>query len=97
VFENRVLKRIFGPKSEKLTGGWRTCHNEHHLTLSFSPNIIRVITSITIGLVWHVAHMGENYYENAYTVLVVKSEGKRRLGHLGIKQPILYRNVIFSV
>jgi hypothetical protein len=45
VFENRVLRRIFGPKRDEVTGGWRKLHNEELHNLYFSPSIIRVIKS----------------------------------------------------
>jgi hypothetical protein len=45
VFENRVLKRIFGPKTGEVTGGWRKLHNDELRDLYFSPNIIRIIKS----------------------------------------------------
>jgi hypothetical protein len=59
VFENRVLRRIFGPKRDKATGGWRRLHNEKLNDLYSSPNIIRVIKSRRMGWAGHVAHMGE--------------------------------------
>jgi hypothetical protein len=45
VFENRVLRRIFGPKKDEVTGGWRKLHNEELNDLYCSPNIVRVIKS----------------------------------------------------
>jgi len=45
VFENRVLRRIFGPKRDRVTGEWRKQHNEELNDLYSSPNIVRVITS----------------------------------------------------
>jgi hypothetical protein len=45
VFENRVLRRIFGPKMDEVTGGWRKLHNEEHHNLYSSPSIIRMIKS----------------------------------------------------
>jgi hypothetical protein len=45
VFENRVLRRMFGPKREKVTGDWRKLHNEELHNLYYSPNIIRMIKS----------------------------------------------------
>jgi hypothetical protein len=44
VFENRVLRRIFGPQRDEVTGEWRKLHNEELHDLYFSPNIVRVIT-----------------------------------------------------
>jgi hypothetical protein len=54
VFENRVLRRIFGPKREEVAGGWRRRRNEVLHTLYASPNVIKVIKSRRIRLVGHV-------------------------------------------
>jgi hypothetical protein len=78
VFENRVLRRIFGPKRDKVTGGWRNVHNEELFDLYSSPSIIRMIKSKRMMLAGNVARMGEK--KNAYRLLVGKSEGKRPLG-----------------
>jgi hypothetical protein len=59
VFENRVLRKIFGLKSGKVTGWWRRLHNKNLYDLYSSPNIIRVITSRRMRWVGHVAHMGD--------------------------------------
>ena len=58
VFENRVLRRIFGPKRDEVTGEWRTLHNEELNDLYCSPNIVRVIKSRRMRWVGHVARMG---------------------------------------
>jgi hypothetical protein len=58
VFENRVLKRIFGPKRDKVTGEWRKLHNEELRDLYSSPSIIRIIQSRRIRWTVHVARMG---------------------------------------
>ena len=58
MFENRVLRRIFGPKRVEVRGEWRKLHNEELNDLYCSPNIIRVIKSIVMRWVGHVAHMG---------------------------------------
>jgi hypothetical protein len=59
VFENRVLRRIFGPKRNEATGGWRKLHNEELRDLYSSPSIIRVMKSRRMRWAGHVAHMGE--------------------------------------
>jgi hypothetical protein len=59
LFENRVLRIIFGPKRDEVTGGWRKLHNEELHNLYSSPNIIRMINSRRMRLTGHVARMGE--------------------------------------
>jgi hypothetical protein len=78
VFENRVLRRIFGPKRDEETGGWRKLRNEELHNLYSSPSIIRVVKSRRIRWAGHVERMGSK--RNAYRILVGKSEGKRPLG-----------------
>jgi hypothetical protein len=78
VFENRVLRRIFGPKRNEITGEWRKLHNEEHHILYSSPNIIRQIKSRRMRWEGHVARMGQE--RNVYRVLMGKPEGKRPLG-----------------
>jgi hypothetical protein len=58
VFENRVLRRIFGPKREEVMGEWRKLHNEELRDLYSSPSIIRTINSRTMRWERHVARMG---------------------------------------
>jgi hypothetical protein len=77
MFENRVLRRIFGPKRDEVTGGWRKLHNELH-NLHSSSNIIRMIKSRRMRWAGHVARMGKK--RNAYMILVGKPEGMRSLG-----------------
>jgi hypothetical protein len=77
VFENRVLRRIFGPKREEVTGEWRRLHNQELYALYSSPNMIRVMKSRRLRWAGHVAHMGER--RGAYRVLVGKPEGRRPL------------------
>jgi hypothetical protein len=78
VFENRVLRGIFGPKRDGVTGGWRKLHNEELHNLYSSPNIIRIIKWRRMRWAGHVARMGEK--RNVYRLLVGKAEGKRPLG-----------------
>jgi len=78
VFENRVLRRIFGPKRDEVTGEWRNLHNEELNDLYCPPNIVRVIKSRRKIWAGHVARMGEG--RGVYRVLVVKPVGKRLLG-----------------
>jgi hypothetical protein len=78
VFENRVLRRIFGPKRDGVTGGWRKLYNEELHNFYSSPSIIRIIKSRRIRSVGHVARMGEK--RNVYRLLVGKPDGKRPLG-----------------
>jgi hypothetical protein len=77
VFENRVLRRIFGPEREE-DGSWRKLHNDELHSLYSSPNIVTVIKSRRMRWAGHVAHMGEG--RGIYRVLVGRSEGKRPLG-----------------
>jgi hypothetical protein len=78
VFENRVLRRIFGPKRDEVTGRWRKLHNEELYNLYSSPSIIRTIKSRRMRWAGHVARIWMN--RNAYRILVGKPEGKRSLG-----------------
>jgi hypothetical protein len=78
VFENRVLRRIFGPKRDEVTGEWRKLHNEELHNLYSYPDIIRQIKSRRMRWAGHVARMGEE--GKVYKVLVGKPKGKRPLG-----------------
>jgi hypothetical protein len=77
VFENRVLRRIFGPKRDEVTEGWRKLHNEQLHNLYSSPSIIRMIKSRRMRWAGHVARKGAK--RNAYRLLVGNPEGKRPL------------------
>jgi hypothetical protein len=77
VFENRVLRTIFGPKRDEVTMSWRKLHNEELHNLYSSPNIIRMTKSRRMRLAEHVARMmGKRI---AYRILVRKLDGKRPL------------------
>jgi len=77
VFENMVLRRIFRPRRNEVTGEWRKLHNEELNDFYSSPNIVRLIKSRRMRWAGHVAHMGEERV--VYRVLVGKPEGKRPL------------------
>jgi hypothetical protein len=74
VFENRVLRRIFGPKRDEVTGGWGKLHNEELHNLYSSPSILK---SRRIKWAEHLERMGEK--RNAYRILVGKPEAERPL------------------
>jgi hypothetical protein len=78
VLENRVLRRIFGPKRDWVTGEWRKLHNEELHNLYSSPSIIRIIKARKMRWAGNVARMGEK--RNAYGLLVGKPKGRRPLG-----------------
>jgi hypothetical protein len=78
VLENRVLRRIFGPKRDEETEEWRKLHNGELHNLYSSPDIIRQIRSRRMRWAGHVARMGEG--RNVYRVSVGKPDGKRPLG-----------------
>jgi hypothetical protein len=73
-----VLRRIFGPKWDEVTGEWRKLHNEELNDLYCSPYIVRVIKSRRMRWAGHVARMGER--RGVYRALVGNPEGKRLLG-----------------
>jgi hypothetical protein len=78
VFQNRVLRRIFGPKRDEVTGGWRKLRNDELRDLYCSPSIIIMITSRRMRWAGHIARMGKK--TNAYRLLARKLKGKRPLG-----------------
>jgi hypothetical protein len=78
VLENRVLRRIFGPKRDEVTGGWRKLLNEELHGLYSSPGIVRVIKARRMRWAWHVELMGE--VRGAYNILVGRPEGRRSIG-----------------
>jgi hypothetical protein len=78
-----VLRRIFGPRRNKVTGGWRKLHNEELHNLYSSPNIIRMVKLRRVRWAGHVERMEKKKKRNAYKVLVENPEGKRPLGRSG--------------
>jgi len=78
VFENMILRRIFGQKWDQVTGEWRRLHNKELNDLHSSPNIVRVIKSRRMRWAGHEARMGEE--RGVYRVLLGKPEGMRPMG-----------------
>ena len=78
MFENKVLRRIFGPRIDEVTGEWWRLHNEELNDLYSSPNIVRVIKSIRMRWAGHVARMGEE--RGAYSFPGGESRGKETAG-----------------
>jgi hypothetical protein len=89
VFENRVLRRVFGSKRDEVTGEWRKLHNEELNDLYLLPNIVRVVKSRRMRWAGHVARIGKDRY--VYRVLVGKPEGKRPLGRQDVDGRIILR------
>jgi len=89
VFENMVLRRIFGPRREEVTGEWRRSHNEELNDLYSSPNIVRVIKSRRMRWAGHVARIGDE--RGLYRVLVGKPEGRNYWGDLVVDGGIVLR------
>jgi len=78
VFENRVLRKIFGPKRDEVTGEWRKLHNKEINVLYPSPSIVRMIKSRRMRRVGHAARMGES--RGVCRVYLRQPEGNRPLG-----------------
>jgi len=78
VFENSVLRRVFGPKRDEVTGKWSKLHNEELSDLYSLPNIVRMVKSRRMRWAGHVASMGDG--RDVHRVLMGKPEGKRSLG-----------------
>ena len=78
MFENRVLRRVFGSRRDEVTGEWRKLHKEELRDLHSLPNIVRVVKSRRMRWAGHVARMGEG--GGVHMVLEGKPEGKRPLG-----------------
>ena len=89
VFENMVLRKIFGPKTDEVTREWRKLHNEKLNGLYSSPNIVRMKKSRRVRWAGHVARMGER--RGVHRVLVGKPEGKRPLRDPGVDGKIILR------
>ena len=91
LFENRVLRGIFGPKRDEVTREWRKLHNEKLNDLYSSPNIVRVTKSRRMRRSVHVTRMGER--RAIYRVLVGKLDGKIQLEDPGLDGRIILRGI----
>ena len=89
VYEDRVLRRKFGPKRDDVTVEWRRLHNKELHALYSSPNIIRVIKPRRLRWEGHVAHMSEK--RGAYRALVGKPEGRNHLKDPGVDGRIIFK------
>jgi len=89
VFENTVLRRVFGAKRDEVTGKWRKLHNEEFRDLYSLPNIVREVKSKRMRWAGHVARMGER--RGVHRVLVGRPEGKRPLGDPDVDGRIILR------
>ena len=89
--ENKVLRRILGPRRDEVTGDWTRLHNEELNDLYSSPNNVRVIKSKRMRWAGHVARMGEE--RGVYRVLVEKQEAKRPLGRPRRRWWIILRSI----
>ena len=90
--ENRVLRKIFGPKRDGVTGEWRKLHNEELNDLYCSPNIVQVIKSRRMRWVGRVARMEEG--RGVHKILVGKFEGKRNWGDQDVDVRIILRWIL---
>jgi len=89
VFENRVLRRVFGPKRDEVTREWRKLHNEELNDLYSLPNIVRLVKSRRMRWAGHVARMGED--RGVHRVLVGKPEEKDHWGDQDVDGKIILR------
>ena len=87
MFENMVLRRIFGPRRDEVTEEWRRLHNEELNDLYSSPNIVRVIKSRRMRWAGHVARMGEE--RGVCRVMVGKPGGRNHWGDLDVDRWII--------
>ena len=89
MFENRLLRRVFGSKRDEVTGEWRKLYNEEHRDLYSLPNIVRVVKSRRMRWAGHVARMGEGRV--VHRVLVGKPEGENHWGDLDVDGRVILR------
>jgi len=99
VFENRVLRRIFGPKRDEVTGEWRKLHNEELVGLYSSTNMLWVIKSTIMRWAGLVARMGKR--RSVHRILVGKPDGKipferYHLGDTGADEMIILRWIFWK-
>ena len=91
MFENRVLRRIFGPKRDEATGGWRAVHNEELNDLYSSSNIVQAIKSRRIRWAGHVVRMGER--RGVYRVWWGDLRDRDHLGDPGVDGRIMLSSI----
>ena len=89
MFESRVLRKIFGPKSDEVTGEWRQLHKAELSDLYSLPNILRVVKSRRMRWAGHVARMGDG--RGVHRVLIGKPEGKNHWGDPDVDGRIILR------
>ena len=89
MFENKVVRKIFGAKKDEITGEWRKLHNAELHALYSSPNVIRCLKSRRLRWAGHLAHMEQ--FKNAYRILVGKPESKRPLGRPDVDGRIILK------
>ena len=92
MLENRVLRRVFGPKRDEVTGEWRKLHNEELNDLYSLHNILRLLKSRRMRWAGHVARMGQ--VRGVHRVLVGKPEGKRPLERPRSRWGIILRRIL---
>jgi hypothetical protein len=92
LFNNRVLRRIFGLKRDEVTGGWRKLCNEQLRSVCYSPNRIRMIKSRRMRAIGHVAHMGK--MRNVYKISVENCKGKSYSEDLGVDGRIILKWIL---
>ena len=89
MFENRVLRRVFWPKRDEVTGEWRKLHKEELRDLYSLPNTLRMVKSRRMRWAGHVARMGEG--RGVHRVLVGKPEGRSHWGDTDVNGRIILR------
>jgi ribosomal protein L34 len=92
VYENCLLRKIFGPKRDEVIGDWRKPHNDELHNLFSLPSIIKVIESRRMRLVGHVARMTPK--QNLYSLSMRKAKGRDNYEHLDIDGRIILKRIL---